>query len=151
LQPGSALEVVTRLFTGEVVDYDGKVVSLRGARLRPMPVQRPRPPIWIGGTGPRRTLPLVARHADVWHAWGSPKSLQEASGRVDRLAEQAGRDPASIARAGSLSLDDLDTARKHASKFVDAGFGYLVCGWPDAGEGQVERFVTEVLPELAAG
>src|SRR4051794_14189959 len=43
------LEIVTRLFTGDVVDYDGKAVSLHGAQLRPQPVQQPRPPIWIGG------------------------------------------------------------------------------------------------------
>jgi F420-dependent oxidoreductase-like protein len=142
------LEIVTRLFTGETVSYEGKVVSLRDAFLRPTPVQRPHPPIWIGGSGPRRTLPLVARYADVWHTWGTPKSLEAANRRVDELAVEAGRDPAAIVRAGSLSLDDLDTARKHATKWCDAGYGYLVCGWPGAGEAQVERFVREVLPDL---
>jgi len=144
-----ALEIVTRLFTGEVVSYDGRVVSLRDARLRPVPVQQPHPPIWIGGNGPRRTLPLVARYADVWHAWGTPNSLREANERVDELATNAGRDPSSIVRAGSLSLDDLDTARKHATRWRDAGYGYLVCGWPGAGRDQVERFAREVMPELS--
>jgi F420-dependent oxidoreductase-like protein len=143
-----ALEIVTRLFTGEVVSYDGHQVSLDGARLGPLPVQRPHPPIWIGGTGPRRTLPLVARFADVWHAWGTPGSLREANERVDRLAVEAGREPSAIARAGSLSLDDLETARKHAAKWRDAGYAYLVCGWPEAGRAQVERFAAEVMPEL---
>ena len=143
-----ALEIVTRLFTGEVVSYDGKAVSLHDAQLRPVPVQQPHPPIWVGGNGPNRTLPLVARYADVWHAWGTPNSLREANERVDRLAAEAGRDPASIMRANSLSLDDLDTARKHAGKWRDAGYGYLVCGWPDAGRAQVERFAREVMPEF---
>jgi F420-dependent oxidoreductase-like protein len=144
------LEIVTRLFTGEVVSYEGKRVSLDQARMGPRPVQLPHPPIWVGGTGPRRTLPLAARFADVWHAFGTPGSLQEASALLDRLAEQAGRDPASILRAGSLSLDDLDTARRHAAKWRDAGYGYLVCGWPGAGESQVEAFVRDVLPEFAS-
>jgi F420-dependent oxidoreductase-like protein len=144
-----ALEIVTRLFTGDVVSYEGKRVSLHDASLRPVPVQKPHPPIWIGGTGPTRTLPLVARFADVWHAFGTPNSLREASARVDTLAAEAGRDPASIMRAGSLSLDDLETARRHAAKWRDAGFGYLVCGWPDAGDAQVEAFVRDVLPEFA--
>lgn len=143
-----ALEIVQRLFTGDVVSYEGKVVSLRDAQVRPTPVQHPRPPLWIGGSGPKRTLPLVARYADVWHAWGSPSSLQEANTRVDELAEEAGRDPASITRASSLSLDDLDTARKHAAKWRDAGCGYLVCGWPDAGRSQVEAFARDVMPEF---
>jgi len=143
-----ALEIVTRLFTGEVVSYDGKRVSLHDASLRPVPVQQPHPPIWIGGTGPTRTLPLAARFADVWHAFGTPNSLRDASARLDALAADSGRDPASIMRAGSLSLDDLETARRHAGKWRDAGFGYLVCGWPEAGDAQVEAFVRDVLPEF---
>ncbi|HEY6472052.1 MAG TPA: TIGR03560 family F420-dependent LLM class oxidoreductase [Acidimicrobiales bacterium] len=144
------LEIVTRLFTGDVVSYAGKRVSLRDASLRPRPVQQPHPPIWIGGTGPKRTLPLVARYADVWHAWGSPNALREANERIDTLAQAAGRDPAAIMRASSLSLDDLETARKHAGKWRDAGYGYLVCGWPGDGEAQVEAFVRDVMPEFAA-
>jgi F420-dependent oxidoreductase-like protein len=142
------LEIVTRLFTGDVVSYEGKTVSLHDAALRPKPVQSPHPPIWIGGNGPRRTLPLVARFADVWHAWGTPNSLREAGAQVDRLAAEAGRDPSSIMRAGSLSLDDLETARRHAGKWRDAGYGYLVCGWPGAGESQVEAFVRDVMGEF---
>ena len=80
--------------------------------------RRPHPPIWIGGAGPKRTLPIVARYADVWHTWGTPKSLAEPNARIDELAAEAGRDPKSIQRAGSLSLDDLETARKHAGKWV---------------------------------
>src|SRR2546423_14338472 len=67
-----ALEIVTRLVTGDAVSYDGCVVSLRDAQLRPMPVQQPHPPIWIGGSGPPRTLPPVPRHAAVLHSWGTP-------------------------------------------------------------------------------
>jgi alkanesulfonate monooxygenase SsuD/methylene tetrahydromethanopterin reductase-like flavin-dependent oxidoreductase (luciferase family) len=112
-------------------------------------VQTPHPPIWIGGSGPKRTLPLVARYADVWHAWGTPNSLRDLSARVDELAASAGRDPAAILRAGSMSLDDLDTARRHAEKWRDAGYGYLVCGWPGEGAAQVERFAREVMPDFA--
>jgi alkanesulfonate monooxygenase SsuD/methylene tetrahydromethanopterin reductase-like flavin-dependent oxidoreductase (luciferase family) len=144
-----ALEIATRLFTGDVVAYEGNVVSLRNAQLRPTPVQRPHPPIWIGGSGPRRTLPLVARYADVWHAFGTPNSLRPAFDRIDQLAIEAGRDPSDILRAGSLSLDDVDTARKHAAKWRVAGYGYLVCGWPGAGDAQVARFVREVMPDFA--
>lgn len=144
-----ALEIVTRLYTGEVVDYDGKVVSLRGAYLRPLPVQRPRPPIWIGGAGPKRTLPLAARYADVWHSFGTPTSMAGANSRLSELAAEAGRDPSSILRAGSLSLDDVDTARKHAAKWQDAGYGYLICGWPGSGEANVEVFAREVMPDFA--
>jgi alkanesulfonate monooxygenase SsuD/methylene tetrahydromethanopterin reductase-like flavin-dependent oxidoreductase (luciferase family) len=145
-----SLEISTRLFTGEVVDYDGKRISLHHAQLQPPPVQRPYPPIWIGGSGPRRTLPLVAKYADVWHSFGTPNSMREAYERIDKLAAEAGRDPSSILRAGSISLDDIETSRKHAGKWRDAGYGYLVCGWPGAGDKQVEAFSREVMPEFTS-
>ena len=144
-----ALEVVARLMTGEPVSFDGHHVRLDRARLLPRPVQQPRPPIWIGGTGPRRTLPIVARWADVWHAFGSPTSLREPSARLDRLAEAAGRDPRTILRASSLSLSEpLDEVRRAVEAWRDAGFDYLVCGWPETGRGRVEEFA-RTLPELA--
>ncbi len=80
---------------------------------------------------------------------GTPNSLRETNRMLDELATEAGRSPSSIMRASSLSLDDLDTARKHAGKWREAGYGYLVCGWPDAGRSQVERFARDVLPEFA--
>ncbi|HEX2851215.1 MAG TPA: TIGR03560 family F420-dependent LLM class oxidoreductase [Acidimicrobiales bacterium] len=145
-----ALEIVTRLSTGERVSYDGRVVSLRDAQMQPLPVQRPHPPIWIGGNGPRRTLPLVARYADVWHGFGTPNSLRPSMERLDELTAAAGRDPASILRAASLSLsDDFNTIRRYLAKWRDGGWGYLVCGWPEEGYARVEQFATDVMPEFA--
>lgn len=145
------LEIVTRLYTGERVSYEGRVVSLADAQLRPVPVQQPRPPIWIGGQGPKRTLRLVARYADVWHTWGTPNSLRAASERIDELAAEVGRDPSAIMRAGSISLSDpFDTIRRYIAKWRDAGWGYLVCSWPEEGREVVERFAAEVMPEFTA-
>jgi alkanesulfonate monooxygenase SsuD/methylene tetrahydromethanopterin reductase-like flavin-dependent oxidoreductase (luciferase family) len=143
------LEIVTRLMTGEPVSYQGRHVSLDAAQMRPVPVQQPHPPIWIGGTGPRRLIPIAARWADVWHAFGTPNSLRDTVALLDRLAQEAGRDPASIVRAGSLSLSEpLDVVRHHAEKWRDAGYGYLVCGWPEEGRARVEEFAAKVLPDL---
>lgn len=136
-----ALETIVRLSSGEPTDYDGYRVRLRNAQLRPVPVQRPHPPIWIGGTGPRRTLPLVARFADAWHGFGTPESLEVANRRIDELAEAAGRDPSTILRASSLSLSEpLDEVLRNVDAWRAAGFGYLVCGWPSEGDKQVEAF-----------
>jgi len=46
------LEIIRRLWDGESVDYDGKYYQISGAKLAPMPVQQPRPPIWVGGFAP---------------------------------------------------------------------------------------------------
>jgi F420-dependent oxidoreductase-like protein len=143
------LEIFVRLFTGEVVSYQGRQISLDNAQLLPKPVQQPRPPIWIGGSGPRRTIPLVARYADVWHT-DSLAAHPELSARVNELAAAAGRDPASIGRAASLSLSEpLDEVRRNAETRRDIGMDYLVCSWPGQGRGRVEEFWTKVAPEFA--
>ena len=98
--------------------------------------------------GPRRTLPLVARYADVWHAFGTPNSLREASERIDQLAVEAGRDPSDIVRAGSLSLDDLDTARKHAGQVARRRLRLPRVRLARRGRAQVERFAREVMPDF---
>ena len=100
------LEIVIRLMSGEAVSYEGKTTTLTSATLRPLPVQRPHPPIWIGGHGPKRTLPLAACYADMWHDFASPQEYARISATVDSLATEAGRDPASIGRASSLSISE---------------------------------------------
>ena len=143
------LEIFERLFTGEIVSYQGRQVSLDDAQLLPVPVQRPRPPIWIGGSGPRRTIPLVARFADWWHT-DSLADYRRLSARVDDLAAEAGRDPAAIGRAASLSLSEpWEEVRRNAAARQVLGIDYLVCSWPSEGRGRVEEFWTKIAPQFA--
>jgi F420-dependent oxidoreductase-like protein len=144
-----ALQMIPLLMSGETVSFEGRVLALRGARLLPRPVQQPHPPIWVGAQGERRMLPLVARYADMWHAFGSLEDMRRKSALLDRLAVEAGRDPAAIGRATSLSLSgSLDGVRRAAEEWHAAGFSYLVCGWPSEGQGRIEEFVSQVLPQL---
>lgn len=86
------------LLPGGPVDFDGASVTLRRAHNRPRPVQRPRPPIWIGAKGGDRALRLAARHADGWNTvwrW-SPRSYAARVGRARELCEVDGRDPATL-------------------------------------------------------
>ena len=144
------LEIITRLTTGDVVSYEGRHFSLSDARAWPIPVQRPHPPIWIGGSGLRRTLPLAARYADVWHSYGSPDELRGLSVRLDRLAEGVGRNPDAIRRASSLSLSEPDAVvRANIEAMAEAGISYLVCGWPSEGRRRVEAFAEKVMADYA--
>jgi len=60
-----ALELITRLWTGEKVSFEGKVYNSDGAIISPVPTQKPFPPMWFGVRGPRM-LDLAARYADAW-------------------------------------------------------------------------------------
>jgi F420-dependent oxidoreductase-like protein len=63
-----ALEVITHLLRDdELVTFDGAYYQLKDAALRPAPSKEGRPPISIGGKGPKYTLPLVAKYADEWN------------------------------------------------------------------------------------
>ncbi|MFP5318100.1 MAG: TIGR03560 family F420-dependent LLM class oxidoreductase [Acidimicrobiia bacterium] len=144
-----AVDVVTALMTGRGVTYTGRHYQLRNATYRPLPVQRPYPPLWIGGGGERRTLPLAARKADVWHGFGSVGELARKSKLVDRLAEEAGRDPKAIRRSTSLSLSEpWDQVRRDVEAKHRAGFEILVASWPSEGRPRIEEFAERVLPEL---
>jgi probable F420-dependent oxidoreductase len=59
-----AISIVKRLFAGDTVDHEGKHYRIRGARISPPPVQRPHPPLVIGGGGPRM-MRIAAREADI--------------------------------------------------------------------------------------
>lgn len=140
------VEVLCRLFSGEVVCYDGATVSLHDAKMLPRPVQQPRPPVWIGGTDPRRTLPLAAWYADAWHAFGTPTLLTPYGQRLDELATAAGRAPSFIIRASSLRLREplLDVLRE-VDEWRASGWEYLVCSWPDGGAKVLEAFADSVM------
>ncbi len=94
------LEVITRLLrNGEPFSFDGEFYQLRDAA--PM-LRQPvvsGPPIVIGGNGPNRTLPLVARYGDEWNAVFVPaKRFAELSARLDELLRAVGRSPERVRR-----------------------------------------------------
>lgn len=92
------LEVITRLYKEEEpVTFTGKYYRLEEATLLPRPGRAGGPPILIGGSGPLRTLPLVARYADMWNALHvTPQVFKEQSSRLDALLENEGRSLSAI-------------------------------------------------------
>lgn len=121
-----ALEVIELLLTSEVSDYEGEHFSLDGAFCNPPPVQRPRPPIWIGGNGPRRTLRAVARHADYWNTpFTTPEDLQASLEILRGHCESIGRDPSEITITAQAIHDPA--AGSSATADYVAGLGEAGC------------------------
>jgi len=145
------VQVMRLLMTKDRATFAGRHYQLNKASYYPRPVQRPHPPIWIGAGGEQLMLPIVARQADAWHAFGSDDSLARKSRLLDQLAEKAGRDPKVILRSASLSLSrPWDQVRRRASQLRAAGFGYLIAEWPSEGKRRLDEFIEKVMPELAA-
>jgi alkanesulfonate monooxygenase SsuD/methylene tetrahydromethanopterin reductase-like flavin-dependent oxidoreductase (luciferase family) len=146
-----ALTVIRRLWTeAEPFDFAGTHVQVTGAFGNPKPLQKPYPPIVIGGRS-AKLLRVVAEHADVWNIPGGDfGDAVERSALLDRYCAEIGRDPASIARSMFLpvSYDQPDSTRDAIGQAVDAGFGHLVLGLSDpypVGVAQwvVDEFITK--------
>lgn len=145
-----ALEVMKLLMTDDEVSFDGRHYRLDNATYRPRPVQEPHPPIWIGAGGEKLMLPIVGRHADVWHGFGSVSELTRKWEVVARSAEEAGRDPNGIVRSTDLSLSEpWDEVRGTLSDLRDAGFSYVTVSWPSEGKQRLDEFIENVMPEFA--
>lgn len=107
------------LFAGETSSLRGPGVSLDAARCLPAPAGRL--PIWIGGTGRRRTLRLAGAVADGWNAaYVGAGEFRALNGVLDDWCAAAGRSPADVERSinlsFSLSLDDPATVRASLEK-----------------------------------
>ncbi|MGW4483991.1 LLM class flavin-dependent oxidoreductase [Amycolatopsis sp. NPDC004368] len=144
-----ACTVIRRLWTDEApFDFTGESVQLKGAFGNPKPVQRPHPPIVIGGRA-SATLRVTAEHADVWNIPGG--DLDDCVGRsalLDRYCTELGRDPAEITRSIHLpvSYADPGLTRKAIAEAVDAGFGHVVLGLPAPfPEGVAQWVVAELI------
>ena len=100
-----ALTVIRRLWTEESVTFHGQFYDLEDALCEPKPLQRPHPPIVIGGTKPKM-LRVIARHADLWNMPGhdGPQTWGEVNVRLDEACAEVGRAPADVQRSAQVPL-----------------------------------------------
>ncbi len=125
------LEILTQAFADRRIDFSGTHFTVRDMPIQPGPVQQPRPPIVVGGSGEKYTLPLVARYADVWNVPTYALGEMEHKLTVLRaICEDIGRDPGSIVMSVeavlALAPDSaaLEGVRQVAEKrFGGPGFG----------------------------
>jgi alkanesulfonate monooxygenase SsuD/methylene tetrahydromethanopterin reductase-like flavin-dependent oxidoreductase (luciferase family) len=140
---GETLQILGQAFADGNIHFEGAHYTVRDMPIIPGPVQRPRPPIIVGGVGEKYTLPLVARYADVWNV--PTYALGELEHKLSVLrshCDAIGRDPASIVLSieavMALAPDaaSLPKAREVAERrFGGRGFGLVdsgLIGTPDA-------------------
>jgi F420-dependent oxidoreductase-like protein len=91
-----ALQIVRSLWTNEVTTFTGRYYQLVEAACAPKPVQKPCPPIMVGGGGEEKTLRVVARHADIWGGEVGPPACKRKIGLIRQYCAEIGRDPEAI-------------------------------------------------------
>jgi alkanesulfonate monooxygenase SsuD/methylene tetrahydromethanopterin reductase-like flavin-dependent oxidoreductase (luciferase family) len=146
-----ALTVIRRHWTADQpFDFDGQHVQVKAAIGDPKPVQRPYPPIIIGGRT-KKLLRVVARHADLWNIPGGDiDDCAERSALLDRYCAEIDRDPAEIVRSIHLrpSYEDPAATRAQIAEALDAGFTHVVLGLPSLYPAGVAQWVAK---ELTSG
>ncbi|MFF4211755.1 LLM class flavin-dependent oxidoreductase [Streptomyces sp. NPDC001796] len=150
---GETVEILKRMWTRDVFDFEGRHYRLKGTRCEPKPVQRPGPPLLIGGWG-TRLLRLVAEHADMWNIPGPPhhtvEYVAERSRVLDAHCADLGRDPREITRSVQLlvSYDDPAATRAAVGELVAAGMNHIVLNLPRPYPRGVARWLAD---EVIAG
>lgn len=125
-----ALALMIRLWSGEMVDFDGQFYHVDGWISRPTPQQQPHPPIWVGGEN-ERSLRRAGRFGQAWHATPQPDAeLRRRMQIVRQAAEQAGRDPETIEltmrSAVTLRHDNLEQAAEQLRHLQELGISHAV-------------------------
>lgn len=177
-QLDEALEVIRRMWSDPCPTFTGAHYAIDGALCDPSPVQRPRPPIWVGGEGDR-VHRVAARAADgVNVRWWSPERVVARNAFLDAACRAAGRDPATLARSVTLLCvvgRERSKVRAVRERFAAVPADGHVAGTPDdcvaqmrtylaagvrhflltipdvAGSDALELLGREVLPAVRAG
>jgi len=98
------VEIVRAMWTQEETNYDGKYYTLQRGNCDPKPLQKPHPPIWIGGGGEQLTLRVVARFADCSNFGGTPEEFARKREILKGHCAAVGRDESQIRKTWSPDI-----------------------------------------------
>lgn len=147
---GETLEILTQAFATGMIDFAGEHYRVEDFPVRPTPARRP--PIVVGGVGEKNTLPLVARHADVWNV--PTYALGDLDHKIEVLRElcaDIGRDPASIVMSveAVMALAPDDAALPGVRARAEKHFGAPAFGLREGGLIGTPAAVADRLRDLA--
>ena len=135
-----AIQIIRKMWTEEpYASFNGKYYQIRNAYCNPKPIQKPSPPILVGGSGERKTLKIVAKHADACNLFGSPETVRKKLDILKEHCKTVGRDYDSILKTklGAIIIDDNSDMVKNRVRETFRGIP----------EEQIREFVIYGTPE----
>jgi probable F420-dependent oxidoreductase len=121
-QTREAIEAMKELWTKDEAEYHGRFFDFPPVRSFPKPVQKPYPPVIIGGLA-KNVLSRIVAHADGWLPNRiTPAEVEESRAKLDAMAEEAGRDPKSI----TISVYGQAPERDLVQSYLNAGADRVV-------------------------
>ena len=124
------VEVIIRLLSQEVTDFEGRYYKITDARCEPKGIQHPHLPVLIGGGGRKRTLAIVAKWAQKWDGgFRSVLEWQDTNEALVGHCEAIGRDPSEIFRTVHIPWEsgaDPSQLRDEAAAFGEVGVDQVI-------------------------
>ena len=147
-----AISIVKRLWTEEEVDFKGKHYTLNKAVCAPKPVQKPHPPLWVGGKS-EKVLMITAKHADAWNGvFISPDELRQKIARLEQACKEVNRDFQTLEITLMIRIiiaeNDTDALKKaewwreeRKGKQTDPQWKYAIVGSPETCSNVLRSYV----------
>lgn len=150
------LKLAKALWNSDETSFAGKHFSAPAITNNPRPLSSPHPRIMIGGTGPNKTLRMVAEYADACNIgdWVGKANMQKALDDIKRHCDVLGRDYASVEKTclSTVNLSEKDTVCSVISRLEDLsamGFTHAIFNMPDLYTGNpLETFAKEIMPAV---
>ena len=136
-----AIQIIRKMWTDEpTATFTGKYYQIKTAYCNPKPIQRPSPPILVGGAGEKRTLEIVAKYADACNLFGSSETVKRKLDVLKEHCKKVGRDYDSILKTklGSVIIDKNEEAAKDRVSHIFKGMPeqqisqYVIYGTADS-------------------
>ena len=142
-----AIQIIRKMWTDEpTATFIGKYYQIKNAYCNPKPIQRPSPPILVGGAGEKRTLEIVAKYADACNLFGSSETVKRKLDVLKEHCKKVGRDYDSILKTklGSVIIDKNEEAAKDRVSHIFKGMPeqqisqYVIYGTADSVENKLK-------------
>ncbi len=144
-----AIQIIRKMWTEEepAATFNGKYYQINNAYCNPKPIQKPSPPIMVGGSGERYTLKIVAKYADACNLYGSAETVKRKLSVLREHCKSVGRDYDSILKTklGFIVIDnDKEMVEKRIRQIISKAIPeeriteFLIYGTPDDVLKQIE-------------
>ncbi|MFN2107910.1 MAG: TIGR03560 family F420-dependent LLM class oxidoreductase [Candidatus Promineifilaceae bacterium] len=151
------LQLAKALWAGDEASFEGKHFSAPAITNNPRPLSQPHPRIMIGGTGPKKTLRMVAQYADACNfgAWVGTENMQKALDTLKGHCERLGRDYDTIEKTSLSTVhlsgeDTVQSVMNQIEELSGMGFSHAIFNMPDVYEiAPLETFAKEIIPAAA--
>jgi F420-dependent oxidoreductase-like protein len=127
-----AVQIVDHMLSQRPASFSGKHYTVEQAYNDPMPAQRPRPPIMIGGSGEKATLRIAAQYADFCNVSGDPATVEHKYDVLRQHCERVGRPYEAITRSNDVGILIAANEQELAAKKARYGDNFGLVGTPEA-------------------